>query len=73
MIPSANKILSSYNIKFSKIFIDTYTSDLDNLNFINNQKEDQSFQFNDTLELKNLSIPTKIQCRNIKKYKFCFK
>ena len=60
MIPSANKILSSYNnIKFSKIFIDTYTSDLENLNFINNQKEDQSFQFNDTLELKNLKYTYK--------------
>lgn len=55
MIPSANKILSSYNnIKFSKVFIDTYTTDLDNINQINKLKEEKLFNFQNILEFKNL-------------------
>jgi ABC-type multidrug transport system fused ATPase/permease subunit len=55
MIPSANKILSSYNnIKFSKVFIDTYTSDLNKINHINKLKEQKLFDFQNILEFKNL-------------------
>ena len=55
MIPSANKILSSYNnIKFSKVFIDTYTSDLNKINNMNKLKEEKLFDFQNSLEFKNL-------------------
>ena len=75
MVPSANKILSSYNnIKFSKVFIDTYVSDLINFNFINQQKENKLFQFNNTLEFKNLKyIYTKSNIEILKNINFILK
>tara|TARA_B110000037_G_scaffold222987_1_gene301106 strand:- start:8624 stop:10351 length:1728 start_codon:yes stop_codon:yes gene_type:complete len=69
MIPSSNKILSSYNnIKFSKIFVDTYTDDLlVRISRENNNFKANTYQFNKSLEFKNIKYTYKKSDINVLK------
>ena len=61
IIPSANKILASYNnIKFSKTFIDTYIDDLKQRNIKDNTILNiNDFNFKDKIEFKNITYTYK--------------